>query len=586
MPRPGPIRLAATALCAVLVLGGCSLLDGSDPDTSGAGGGSSSASDGGGPDGQAGADDSGPALTKAGPSAAKDLDTDPAEDQAYASYYDQDVDWGPCGSDVTDKAEEYGQDTSGLECGTVTVPKVWNAPDKGDVSLAVVRLAATGEKKGSLLTNPGGPGGSGVDFVAQSAAGIFTEDMRSAYDIVGFDPRGVARSDGIQCLDDEQTDAYLADTYDPGGEEGLKKAQDWMKKIADACEKHSGDLLPYMDTYSAARDMDVLRSAVDAKKLDYLGFSYGTYLGATYADLYPQRVGKMTLDGAIDPTLTADDMSKGQAKGFQEAFGSFVDYCMDQDQCPLRGPSTKEAEQQLQDILDSIDESPLPSDDEDRPLTGALAASALQTVLYNDANWDFGVLGLNLAANGNGSVLMQLADIGSDRNEDGTYNGNANYSIQAVNCLDRPGVEDLAWQKKTTEELLKKYPLAQLTSYNAAMCDLWPVGPEREPAPITAEGSAPIVVVGTTKDPATPYPWAQGLAKQLDNSRLLTFEGEGHTAYGRSGGCIEQAVDAYYLDDTVPQDGLRCGPAQDADGGAGDGSDQDTPDQNGPANDG
>jgi pimeloyl-ACP methyl ester carboxylesterase len=585
MPRPGPIRLAATALCAVLVLGGCSVFDGAGPDSSGRGG-ESSASDAGTSDGRttggASAERKGPALTEAQPSAAKDLDRDPAEDEAYASYYGQKVDWGRCEADVTDKADEYEQDTSALECGTVTVPKVWNQPEKGDVDLSVVRLAATGKKKGSLLTNPGGPGGSGVDFVAQSAAGIFSKDMRAAYDIVGFDPRGVARSEGITCLSDEETDDYLADTFDPGGESGLKKSQDWMKKIAKACEKNSGDLLPYMDTYSAARDMDVIRSAVDAKSLDYLGFSYGTYLGATYADLYPGRVGKMTLDGAIDPTLDADQMSEGQAKGFQGAFGSFVDYCMDQDQCPLRGPSTKEAEQQLQDILHSIDESPLPSDDDDRQLTGALAESALQMVMYNDANWDFGVLGLNLAANGNGSVLMQLADLSSEREADGSYNGNGTYSINAVNCLDRPGVEDLDWQKRATKKLLAKYPLAQLTSYNAAMCDLWPVGPEREPAPIHAKGSTPIVVVGTTKDPATPYAWAQGLAKQLDDSRLLTFEGVGHTAYGRSGGCIEQAVDAYYLDGTVPEDGLRCGPAQDSDGGGA----QDSPDDEGPVDQG
>jgi pimeloyl-ACP methyl ester carboxylesterase len=423
----------------------------------------------------------------------------------------------------------------------------------------MVRLKASGDSQGSLFVNPGGPGGSGVDMVAGSGEAMFSDDLRAGYDIIGFDPRGISRSDGIECLDDAQTDEYLSDTYDGTSEEGLDKSVEWMKRIAAACEKNSGEILPFMDTYSAARDLDVLRTSVGSEKLDYLGFSYGTYLGSTFADVYPERVGKFVLDGVMDPSLNGEQITEGQAAGFDHAYEQFAAYCLEQgEDCPLKGPDAADGKQQLSDLLDSIADQPLDSGDPDRPLTGALASSAVMTLMYQDELWDFGISALGQAANGDGSQLLLLADLSNGREDDGSYTGNGSYSIMAVNCLDHPAPASLEYQKQKTAELLEKFPEVGFTAYDQTLCDQWPVQPMREPAPISASGAPTIVLIGTTGDPATPYTWAESLNKQLDDSVLLTFEGNGHTAYGRSGGCIEEAVDGYFLEDTIPEDGLTC----------------------------
>lgn len=545
MRRTGSRRLAACALASILLLGAC-IGDTNTPDDPE----ETSAAESAGPPVEG--DESTPPLAEVGESVAQELPSDPADDDAYADFYDQGIDWGECAEDVTEQSQDD------LECATVTVPLAWDTPDGEDIEISLVKLPATGESEGSLLTNPGGPGGSGVDFVGRSGSTLFSQELRESYDLIGFDPRGVSRSAGIECLDDAQTDEYRADTYDAATEEGLDATLEWTDRISEACASNSGDVLPYLDTYSVARDLDVLRATLGDEELDYLGFSYGTYLGATYADLYPERTGHIILDGALDPQLTADQISEGQAEGFDQALDAFAQYCLDQEECALRGPSAEEATEQPSDLLDSIAEDPLPTNDSDRPLTGALASSAVLMLLYNDANWSFGIEALNAAANGDGSQLLYYGDLSSDRMDDGSYLGNSNYAITAVNCLDRVGVEDVDWQREQTERLQEEYPHLGMTMYNQATCDRWPESPVREPAPIAAEGSSPIVVIGTTGDPATPYAWSENLAEQLDDSRLLTFEADGHTAYGRSGGCIEEAVDAYLLEDTVPEDGLVC----------------------------
>ncbi|PWH06612.1 alpha/beta hydrolase [Brachybacterium endophyticum] len=555
----GALRVLAGAAATALLLSGCSLLDaGGDGDQPGGGSkgsGSSSASDGASAGSSAGAsgDGSTPPLAELGTSHAKDLPGDPAESSDYAEYYDQHADWGTCDQGVRDEAA-----IPGLECASVKVPRAWDDPGAEDVEIAMVRLPATGDPKGTLMTNPGGPGNSGVDFLAENGDYLFNQEVRRNYDLVSFDPRGVSRSEGVRCLDDEQTDEYRADTFDGGTPEGLTKSLDWMEKISDACEKNSGDLLPYLDTYSAARDMDVLRAAVGDDSLNYMGFSYGTYLGSIYADLYPDRVGRFVLDGAMEPSLTADELVAGQAEGFQKATESFAKFCTEREDCPMESSSPKQATSELSDLLDSISDEPLPTTDPDRPLTGALAAAGMQMTLYSNDYWSLGVDALKDAKNGDGTALLALADLSAGRQDDGSYKGNDLFAINAVNCLDRPGVKDLDWQKKESKRLLKEYPAAGMTDYSQAMCDLWPVKPLREPAPVHAEGSGEIVVVGTTRDPATPYAWSKKLAKELDNASLITFDGDGHTAYGRSGGCVEQAVNAYLIDGTSPQKGLTC----------------------------
>lgn len=529
-------RLAAGAATAVLLLAGCTGT-GPGPD------GEESTK----PDGSSPSESSsdGPALEEVGTSAAMGLESDPAEDPAYAEYYEQEIDWGAC----------EGVQGEDVECGTLTVPLVWNDPAAGDIELAVGRIPAAGERVGSLVTNPGGPGGSGVNFL-ESAPMMISAEVSQAYDVVGFDPRGVNRSAGVECLSDEETDEYLAATAEPGSAEAEELSEEWATRIAEACEAHSGDVLPYLDTYSAARDMDVLRAAVGSDQLDYLGYSYGTYLGASYADLYPDRVGRFVLDGAMDPSLTMNEIAAGQAKGFEGAVDAFLADCIEREDCPFTG-TEEEAKQQLNAFFSSLDESPLDSGDPDRPVTGAMARSAMMTLLYEDGLWQLGRQALSDAMKGDGAQLLNIADLSSERQPDGSYRTNAAFAITAVNCLDHPGVADDAWVEEQAEHLAEEFPTFG-ASLGGDGCAHWPVPPVREPAPIAAEGAGPIVVIGTTGDPATPYAWSESLASQLDDAVLLTFEGNGHTAYGRSGGCIEAQVDEYLLEGTVPENGLTC----------------------------
>lgn len=525
-------RLAAAAAVTVLLLAGCTGPDGAGDDGDGA-------SDGGGTSAAPGPAPDGPALEELGTSAAVDLPTDPAEDPAYADYYGQEIEWGSC----------EGVDEPDIECGTIDVPLVWNDPEGGDIEIAVGRIAASGERIGALVTNPGGPGGSGVNYL-ESMPYLISPELRTSYDLVGFDPRGVNRSAGIECLSDQETDEYLA-----AGSES--DAEEWGARVAEACEANSGNVLPYLDTYSAARDMDVLRAALGSEQLDYLGYSYGTYLGASYAELYPARVGRFVLDGGVDPTLTRNQFAAGQAEGFEKATEVFLADCLEAGEgCPFKG-TEEDAKQQLLAFFASVDANPLDSGDPQRPLTGSLARSAVLLFMYDDGLWSYGRDALSAAMGGDGSLLLSISDMSSERADDGSYRTNGTYAITAVNCLDRPGAADEEWVAQEAERVAEEFPTFG-PSFGGNGCAQWPVPPLREPAPIAAAGAGPIVVIGTTGDPATPYQWSQSLAEQLESGVLLTFEGNGHTAYGRSGGCIEEQVDAYLLEGTVPEDGMTC----------------------------
>lgn len=482
-------------------------------------------------------------------SAAYDLGTDPAKDERWKKFYDQRADWGKC------ERAEY----QGAECATIEAPLKWNDPEGATLSLLLTRVPATGDdKKGSLLLNPGGPGGSGAEHVAAYGSMTISSTVRKQYDLIGFDPRGVKDSDGVQCLDDAETDEMLS-TDIPDTEEGKKKAKEWADKLAKACKAKSSDRIQYVDTYSAARDMDVIRAAVESEKLDYLGFSYGTYLGATYAEMYPERTGHLILDGAMDPALTTNEIVAGQAAGFEQAIKDFVTWCQNErGTCPLTG-SVDEGIQQLRDFMTNAGKNPIPTAS-GRKLNETLASTAILTALYSNETWEYVALGIESAkANNSADVLLMLADLANEREEDGTFKSNSTFANVAVNCLDHIGVTDEKWLKAEGERLAKKYPtFGPSLGSEEDGCANWPAKPVRYPEEIHAKGSSTIVVIGTTHDPATPYAWAESLNKQLDNSVLLTWEGFGHTAYSRSGGCIEEMVDAYLLEDKVPNDGAKC----------------------------
>lgn len=503
--------------------------------------------------------------TEPSPAVRATTSTTAAVPAGLEDFYSQDVDWYPCadvGMDEADGDADYS-------CAYVTVPLDYDNPDGQSIELAMKRRAATGNAIGTLFINPGGPGGSGIDLV-ESADGYFSDDLIASYDVVGFDPRGVGSSTAIDCLTDAELDEdrsgseitqATADGAD--GDEAAAQAEivEYVQWYEGKCEANTATagLLDHVDTISAARDLDVLRAVVGEELLTYLGYSYGTYLGATYAELFPDNVGRMVLDGAIDPTLSAGEMTLGQAAGFENALRAYVEDCQSGDNCPLHG-DVDAGVAQIQDFLKVTQGAPIPTSDPDRPLTYSLAESAILGILYQSESWSVLSQGLDQAMNQeDGSLLLLIADLFASRENDGSYSGNGDEAINAINCLDYPVEGDADSWEAEHEQLEEASPTfgADL-GYSDLFCQAWGHESTRERAAIHATGAAPILVVGTTGDPATPYAWAQSLSEQLDDGHLVTWEGNGHTAYGRAGECVTTAVDEYLLAGVLPEEGLTC----------------------------
>jgi pimeloyl-ACP methyl ester carboxylesterase len=303
--------------------------------------------------------------------------------------------------------------------------------------------------------------------------------------------------------------------------------------------------------------MDILRSALGDEELTYLGKSYGTFLGATYAGLFPSRAGRLVLDGAIDPTLTARDLGLEQAKGFEVALRAFIADCVRRGDCPL-GSTTEEAYRRLDAFLAQTDASPLPTG-ESRQLTQALAVTGIVMPLYVKEYWPRLRTALGSALDGNGSRLLALADEYAERGPDGRYRSNSGEAILAVNCLDRPDLKSVAQARAEEPTFEKASPrFGSFILWGSLTCAEWPVKPTGKPAAIKAPGTRPILVVGTTRDPATPYEWSERLAEQLDAGVLLSRDGDGHTAYMQGNACIDRAVDAFLIRGKPPKNGTRC----------------------------
>ena len=458
-------------------------------------------------------------------------------------FYTQAVTWTSC--------------NGGFQCAEVEVPMNYAKPKKESIKLAVTRLPASGKRLGAMLINPGGPGGSGFDMVKDAAKSYFSAKLRGAYDIVGFDPRGVQRSAGVKCLDDTQMDAARQVDFNLSTDAGFAAAETETKDQTALCQKNSGPDLAYIDTVSSARDMDILRAVVGDPQLNYMGFSYGTKLGATYASLFPARVGKFSLDGALDPALDIDQVSMGQAVGFENALRSWAAHCLGSTDCPVTG-TVDEAMKQIQDLQAVYTTTPQQTP-EGRVVTGTEFTGALAFGMYSTDLWAPLTGALKQAFAGDASGMLMLADFSADRNSDGKYNSNTAAAFTAINCLDYPMDWDLAHMRQQADLLKKAAPtFGELLAYSALSCKYWPFPATGSPAPLAASGAGPILVVGTTGDPATPYSWAQALAKELDSGVLLTWKGEGHTAYGRSNECITSTVDAYFVDGKVPAKGITC----------------------------
>lgn len=463
-------------------------------------------------------------------------------DPALAPFYEQQLEWSACGPQ---------------QCAEATVPLDWSQPDGDTITLALRRVPSTsGDPVGSLLLNPGGPGQSTIGFLP-SFQQLVSAQVRAAYDLVAFDPRGVQASSPVRCVDAAGLDEMTAWVPDFSTDEGIAEAVRRNGEFGDACLERTGPLLGHVDTASAARDMDVLRAVLGDDALTYLGYSYGTDLGATYAALFPERVGRLVLDGAMDPTLDSGQIAAGQAAGFESALRAYVADCQGGADCPLRG-DVDDGMAQIATLFDRVRANPLRTQT-DRELTVSLAFAGVATPLYAQQSWPTLTQALRAALAGDGSTLLQLADQYYGRQPDGTYPTNQNEAFTAILCLDDRAPSDPEAMRAEAAEIAAAAPtVGEFFSYGGAACADWPVPEVGALDSYAAEGAAPILVVGTTNDPATPYAWAQALTELLSSAVLLTYEGEGHTAYGRGSRCVQETVDAYLLTGAVPEEGARC----------------------------
>jgi pimeloyl-ACP methyl ester carboxylesterase len=459
------------------------------------------------------------------------------------SYYTQDVRWEDC--------------ENGFECATITVPMDYENPAGESIDIAAIRSEASGNPLGTVLINPGGPGASGYTTVRDSVNMVTSDRLRDNYDILGFDTRGVGRSSAVKCLTDDERDESRSTFHDLDTAEGRESAAQSAGEFAAKCAANTGELLGHVDTESSARDMDILRAVVGDPKLNYLGFSYGSMLGATYAELFPERSGRLVLDGAMDPSLSNEEITLGQAAGFERAIRAYAQDCLSRPNCPMDG-SVDDAVAQIGELIDSVEASPMTASD-GRLVPVATFVNGFILPLYNDMNWPTLTQALTGAFNGDPTDMLRLADIGAERNPDGSYEGNTAAAFTAFNCMDYSMTSDPAAMQAEADRLEAASPtIGRYLAYGGVTCQDWAYEPVREPHPIHAAGADPIVVIGTTGDPATPYEWAEALSSQLDSAVMVTWEGQGHTAYGRAGECIEDAVDDYFIDGTVPEDGTRC----------------------------
>ncbi|HET9518306.1 MAG TPA: alpha/beta hydrolase [Actinoplanes sp.] len=462
--------------------------------------------------------------------------------------------WRACPEVAREVAGRAAQGVS-YDCATIAVPQDWSAPDAGgtyEVALLRVRSAAQRNRIGSLVINPGGPGGSGVDIAVYLSYGGLPAAITDRFDIVGFDPRGVHRSSPVRCIGDALQDASFAADPDPATTAEFAEAVALNRRIVTGCDETYGRRLSLFSTEQAAHDLEAIRAAVGDDKLTYLGYSYGTLLGATYAQLHPAKVRAMVLDGAIDPRQGYVTSAEAQANGFERAFANFTRWCRDTPaKCPL-APSARAA---VTDAIATGETAPVRGGD-GRAATDGWILLAVVASLYTEAGWAQLAKAVDDLRRGDPAGVFALADAYADRDPKGTYSNQGDANL-AVNCTDAASVPTVQQVRQLQGRWRAKYPLfGAPIALGLLPCVLWPG--RRDPYPTgPARGAPPIVVIGTTGDPATPYENTARLAEMLGVGRVLTWQGEGHTAYPDTP-CITTAVNRYLIDLRVPAQGLRC----------------------------
>lgn len=458
-------------------------------------------------------------------------------------FYDQTLDWEDC---------------DGNACARMEVPLDYSDPEGKTIEIAVLKRYADrpSERVGSLLVNPGGPGAPGTAYAARGDS-FFRPQLTQRFDLIGFDPRGTGDSSPVDCLSDSDLDAYLAGDPDPDTPQEETAYAAMSRSMGEGCAAKSGDLAAHVSTIEAARDMDVLRALVEEEQLSYFGASYGTKLGATYAELFPERVGRLVLDGAVDVSLPTRDIGLQQAGGFEVALEAYIQNCLDVSNSCFLGDSVAEGKERISRFLADVDAEPL--DAGDRTLTEGNAFYGIAAPLYNRDYWFYLSAALKDAFGGDGTALMALSDAYASRAPDGSYLDNSAEAIYAISCLDDPWFLPADKVAATVPEFEQESPVfGRSFAWSQVGCSGQQARSTEKPLTIRGEGAAPIVVIGTTRDPATPYAWAEALAAQLDSGVLVSRDGDGHTGYNSGNDCVDEAVEGYLVDGDAPEDGLRC----------------------------
>ncbi|MEU9230514.1 alpha/beta fold hydrolase [Streptomyces massasporeus] len=476
----------------------------------------------------------------------------------------QDLSWKAC--PAPDAAQGGGASPSPLpddgewQCATMKAPLDWDDPKGDTIGLELIRVRATGAENariGSLIFNFGGPGGSGVTSLPAFAEGY--EKLRTRYDLVSFDPRGVGRSDPVLCENDQQLDAYFQQDATPDDAAERTQLVDNTKEFNNACEDNSEEILPHVRTTDAARDLDLMRQVLGDDKLYYFGISYGTELGGVYAHLFPKRVGRALFDAVVDPTQDPEQGSLGQAKGFQLALDNFAEDCVSQaEECPI-GDSAEDVKDRIARLLDELDRTPIQGIFP-RQLTQTAATSGIAQALYSKDFWEYLTEGLENAYDGDGRILLSLADSMNGRSENGEYS-NITPANVAINCADdKPRYDSAYVERKLPEFRAASDLFGDYLAWSMLSCTDWGVPGAADHPDVSAPGSAPILVVGNTGDPATPYEGARAMVNALGKGVgvELTYRGQGHGAYDSKNKCVQGAVDGYLLDGKVPPAGTVC----------------------------
>ncbi|HUH53323.1 MAG TPA: alpha/beta hydrolase [Microbacteriaceae bacterium] len=459
------------------------------------------------------------------------------------------VEWEECGD--------------GFKCATVSSPMDWENPDGKQISLYLVKQPAKGTNKlGTLFVNPGGPGGSGASFVRESINYAVGEELQQQYDVIGWDPRGVGQSSAVFCYDQAEMDEYLFgdprefSDFKRGSDEWLEVARAEEKAFGEACLANTGELLGFVDTVSTVRDLDRLRQLVGDPKLNYLGYSYGTFIGALYADMFAQNVGHMVLDGALAPDVTLFEVVLMQQQGFEAATKTYLNECLSRSSCPFDG-TVETAMAEIGELIEKVDKNPIQADD-GRWVSSGTFITAIILPLYNEDNWPLLNDLFAEMREGQPDTAQFLADYYFSRNL-GFYEDNSTEAFSAINCLDYPAGGDAEQMRKEAAQIAKAAPtFGPYAGFGDVSCEVWPFDGPKERGPVRAEGSAPILVIGTTGDPATPYAWAERLVQQLESGVLITNNGEGHGAYTSGNMCIDRTVEEYFLLDLVPSEDPDC----------------------------